>query len=79
MQLQTLQMYLQKQFYLHMQDLQPYIQHLVQRRVSVREARPENAYERQNEGFRQVVFEFKTQDEPAKCSAWFCESITIEK
>ena len=47
--------------------------------VSVREARPENAYERQNEGFRQVVFEFKTQDEPAKCSAWFCESITIEK
>lgn len=50
-----------------------------ERRVSVREARPENAYERQNEGFRQVVFEFKTQDEPAKCSAWFCESITIEK
>ena len=50
-----------------------------ERRVSVREARPENAYERQNEGFRQVGFEFKTQDEPAKCSAWFCQGIEVDK
>ena len=50
-----------------------------ERRVSVREARPENAHEKRNDGFRQVVFEFKTQDEPAECSALFCQGIAVDK
>ena len=50
------------------------------RRVSVREARPENAYEKQNDGFRQVIFEFKTQGESAKCDAFFFQGrATLEK
>ena len=50
------------------------------RRVSVREARPENAYEKQNDGFRQVVFEFRTQGESAKCDAFFFQGrATLEK
>ena len=50
------------------------------RRVSVREARPENAYEKQNDGFRQVIFEFKTQGESAKCDAFFSQGrATLEK
>ena len=51
-----------------------------ERRVSVREARPENAYEKQNDGFRQVIFEFKTQGESANCDAFFFQGrATIEK
>jgi hypothetical protein len=51
-----------------------------ERRVSVREARPENAYEKQNDGFRQVIFEFKTQGESANCDAFFFQGrATLEK
>jgi len=40
-------------------------------RLSVREARPDNAYEKQNEGFRQIVFEFEARNGSATCSALF--------
>lgn len=50
------------------------------RRVSVHEARPENAYEKQNDGFRQVIFEFKTRGESANCDAFFFQGrATLEK